>query len=41
MANEIFKSTWWGNLTNSVGWGSIYKEHTTQSDETKEKNKKD
>ena len=23
MANEIYKTTWWGNPTND-GWGNIY-----------------
>ena len=33
--NEVYKKSWWGNLTNKVNWGSIYKD---KIDETKEKN---
>jgi len=34
MANEIYKNSWWGQLTNKCNWGLIYKE---QVNETKEK----
>jgi hypothetical protein len=33
MANEIYKHTWWGNITEK--WGSIYKQHIDEKDKEK------
>ena len=36
--NDSYNKSWWGNVINNVGWGSVYKSYI---DETKEKSKKD